>query len=524
MLLLLAAPGGQSDSLAARASADVVLVREGEVVDEDLYAGGNTITIEGVVEGDLVAWAFDRLVIDGTVEGDVIAYASSASINGTVGGSVRLVSPTARVGGSVGGDLFVIGWDVSASGEVGRDVLAWVNSLRTAGSIGRDIEGQMLGSVHVGGEVGRDVQVTVASLELTGDARVGQDVIYQARSDATIDAEAEVAGAVTRRAATVPNVRVSAVRLVSLVLAGLAFVWLGLLMLWVMPRTMERAVGAARTQPLRTLGAGLVALVVPLLAATAILTVAFLSPPDLAFVILGISAPIWLVLIGAVLGGILLAPVPIATALGRRILGRHRSAFAGYLFGIATYVLLIIVPILGPIVMAFTAVFGLGALARGVIDARGSLVWTAGEARAVERGSRRNRQNNRPRPRRLVDELEESDESDEEFFAGLAAVPSMTPDGSDDNEPDPGTMVQGAADPDRVNSDPVAPDGLDPEGSGSVGRDVPGVDRESPFAPDADSARPGPDGPVTEGSGTEGRGWESPDQADDEDPSDQQSD
>ncbi len=69
--VVLAAPGYPDDVLAARASADVVLVRENEVVGEDLYAGGNTITIEGTIEGDLVVWAFDRLDMSGTVQGDV---------------------------------------------------------------------------------------------------------------------------------------------------------------------------------------------------------------------------------------------------------------------------------------------------------------------------------------------------------------------------------------------------------------------------------------------------------------------
>ncbi len=71
---------------------DLVLVRADDVVTEDLYAAGNRISIEGRIEGDLIAAAFEEVVISGEVTGDVTVVAGRVTITGTVGGSVRVAA------------------------------------------------------------------------------------------------------------------------------------------------------------------------------------------------------------------------------------------------------------------------------------------------------------------------------------------------------------------------------------------------------------------------------------------------
>ena len=243
--------------LAATASADVVLVREGEIVDEDLYALGNTITIDGVIEGDLVFFAYDRIDIRGAVKGDVIGVAPIVRISGQVGGSVRLVGLDLSTAGEVGSDVFAAGWKVTTAGSVGRDVLAWTRSLTINGSVGRDVEGQTWGPTVIGGSIGRDVEMTVSSMELLAGAYVGQDLGYRSDLAAVIDAEAGVGGAIVQREPVSPNVSVSAARMVAFVLGLVGFLWLGIMSIWVMPATMERAVGLVRSDVLRTAASAL---------------------------------------------------------------------------------------------------------------------------------------------------------------------------------------------------------------------------------------------------------------------------
>src|SRR5690606_16684628 len=102
VLVVAVATPAQAAELAAN---DVVLVREGVVVPDDLYAAGLSVRISGEVRGDLIATAAEELVIDGLVTGSVTAVAGSVTINGTVEGSVRVIANRLTVNGTIGRDL-----------------------------------------------------------------------------------------------------------------------------------------------------------------------------------------------------------------------------------------------------------------------------------------------------------------------------------------------------------------------------------------------------------------------------------
>jgi len=105
-------------------------------------AGGTEVTINGVVEGSLFA-AGQVVTVNGQVEGSVYA-----------GGSQVILGPSARVGRNVYAagygvkternayverDLLVAGYQALLTGEVGRDVRAGVGALELSGVVGNDV-------------------------------------------------------------------------------------------------------------------------------------------------------------------------------------------------------------------------------------------------------------------------------------------------------------------------------------------------------------------------------------------------
>ena len=66
-----------------------------DTIEDDLYAFGQNIAINGTIHGDLIA-AGNNISIDGTVTGNVIAAGSTVAIRGQVGGSVRAVARPTR--------------------------------------------------------------------------------------------------------------------------------------------------------------------------------------------------------------------------------------------------------------------------------------------------------------------------------------------------------------------------------------------------------------------------------------------
>lgn len=348
-----------AERLASRAAADVVLVAEGDVVDDDLYAVGQVITIDGRVEGDLVFWAGQRLVINGEVTGDVTGAAGTMRINGRVGGSVRAVGWDLAAAGSVGRDLLGIGWRVAADGAVGRDVLAWARNLAAAGSVGRDIAGQAWGTALLAGSVGRDVEMTVGRLRVSDGADIAEDLVYRSPRLATMSEQAAVGGNLIRRHPLVPNLSVGAARTSAAIAGWLLYMLLGLLFIRVFP-SHERTAERVRARPWRSLGLGSTALLgVPL-------PVALLPWAIIAFSGWSLWAVLGAALLGIILAlGLLLAvtlySIPALMAFGGWLSRGRLSPYGAFALTSGAVGLSLFAPFyIGPALLGASALFGAG--------------------------------------------------------------------------------------------------------------------------------------------------------------------
>jgi hypothetical protein len=377
-LLSFAQPAGAIEQpliMAERAAAATVLVREGDVVDEDLYAGGNRVLIEGTVKGDLVVAAFQALEISGSVEGDVVGYSPLVVISGTVGGSLRVAADVVRVDGAVGVDVFTGARSTVVTGTVGRDLQAWTLSLDVRAVVERDILGRVFDRARIGGTIGRDVEITVRDLEVVSGTRIEGSLGYRSDREADLAADVEVGRAITQRDPVTPNVRVQAIFTLTGVLVFLAVAGLGFLLFWLMPRTLQMAVDRLQSRTLLALGVGLVVLVLPLAALFLVVVLVVDSSPELALPTAIIGLPIGVLLVGMLLFGLLVSPVPVLTVLGSRLTRQRRSTLFGYLIGLLLWGLLLAIPTVRVFITALTALLGLGAWTLGLVAARGRYQW-----------------------------------------------------------------------------------------------------------------------------------------------------
>ncbi|MEX2655481.1 MAG: hypothetical protein WD532_10705 [Acidimicrobiia bacterium] len=348
-------------AFAQRVQSNVVLVRADDVIAEDLYAAGNTIVVSGVIEGDLMAVAFDSIRIDGVVEGDVIAISNRVEITGRVEGAVRVAAASVHIEGDVGDDLFVgaLTTSTSAASSVGRDILVWGRTAELAGEVSRDIEG----SVHrwrIGGTIGGDIDVTAGEITLLPGLVVDGDVRYTADDEATVAETVSVDGTLSRAEALAPNLRVRGIRLLLQVVGVIAGLGIGLGILWAAPGRSLAAAGALARRPLQSLSWGVGLASVPV--ALVIVTVGIVSVSSLSS-----SGPLVLVLlpvalaIGAVVAvGLLTAPVPVALVVGSRMRPEW-SSYARYVLGFPVIVLAWLLPWVGGPLALLLALGGLGA-------------------------------------------------------------------------------------------------------------------------------------------------------------------
>lgn len=150
-------------------------VAAGEVVEgqnvviqdtnDDVYAFGETVTIEGTVDGDVIAFAA-LVTVNGTITGDLIAGGQAVEINGTVEDDARLAGSILAIGpeASVGDDLMVGGFalEMGSGSSVGGDLYIGAGQA-VVENIGGGIFGG-LGGMRINGVVAGN-----ATLEVAGD-------------------------------------------------------------------------------------------------------------------------------------------------------------------------------------------------------------------------------------------------------------------------------------------------------------------------------------------------------------------
>ena len=171
------------------------------------------------------------------------------------------------------------------------------------------------------------------------------------------------------------------------------------------------AIESVQTRTFLSLVVGLVVLVVPIALLIIIVVQVVDSSPELALPSTVIGLPVGLLLLGMLLFGLLVSPVPVLTALGSRLGRRRRSALSAYLIGLLVWALVLLVPTLRVFVTLFLAVLGLGAWTLGLVAARGRYEWALQPGSKHRRSSRSEVRSTQALP---IDEIWEEEEGEED--------------------------------------------------------------------------------------------------------------
>jgi len=357
-LLVLAVP---SVAMAAEVrNGTTALVAPGETVDDDLFASGQTVTVDGRVTGDVFATG-QTVVVTGTVDGDLIAAAQQVVVDGTVNGNVRAAGAVVTVNGQVGRSVTGLAQqlNISSSGRVGGSLIAAGETISAFGPVGRGITAGG-GTLELAGPVGGKVLVWSNNLSLAPNARIAADLEYRSDHQAQIPS-GTVAGRVQfdqveqrQRQAPLLNGLFDFGGLVWLFGSAI----LGALAIMLAPRASARAVELGRQQPLATFGLGLLALfAVPV---TAILIGVTLVGIPLALAVAalyGLALMLALPALGLVVG----------TEIARRVRrGDPMPVLGALAVGLIVLHLVTHLPILGGLVSFLGLAFGLGLIVQSL--------------------------------------------------------------------------------------------------------------------------------------------------------------
>ncbi|MEO0378072.1 MAG: polymer-forming cytoskeletal protein [Cyanobacteria bacterium P01_A01_bin.17] len=99
---------------------DQITVGAQEVIEDNFYAAGDRVTLDGTIKGNVFAKG-DIVDLTGTIENDVYLAGETITIDGTVKGDAILAGELITINGSVEGDLVAAGQSIVVNGTVKDD-------------------------------------------------------------------------------------------------------------------------------------------------------------------------------------------------------------------------------------------------------------------------------------------------------------------------------------------------------------------------------------------------------------------
>ena len=389
-----------------RAGQHVVVAAE-EIVTDDLYATGETVTIDGRVDGDVIT-SGREIRVNGEVTGDLMAAGQAIVVNGTIGDDIRMagmalqLGPTASVGDDVvsagfslettagsitRGSLIFSGFQALLGGDIRESLTGSMAALEIRGGIGGDSEVEVEGDPNMPPFVQYipspvTLPAVPGGLTIADSARIDGELEYTSSNKAR--GSGAGSGTLTHKEpAAAAAGAVETKRKPSW--SGRLFKWLGLIVLglllaWWVPGWLNDRSADIRSKPLPLAGIGLMGVAALPVGIVLVFVVLLVLAMILGLLKLGNLAALAMVLGLAGLGLLLLlfwlttaylAPLLVGLSTGRWVLERFAVGSAAktarglvwpLVAGLVILGLLRFVPFLGFLVALVVLLLGWGAI------------------------------------------------------------------------------------------------------------------------------------------------------------------
>ncbi|MFH1246669.1 MAG: polymer-forming cytoskeletal protein [Candidatus Liptonbacteria bacterium] len=251
-------------------------LRKGQAVNNNLYAIGGNVTVEGDINGDLIS-AGGNVLLAGTVRDDALLAGGTVNVLGPVNGDLRVVGGNITIAGPVKGEVVVVGGTVTflSGAKVGKGVSVAGGQIKLDGEVVGKVTVRG-GMVEIAGTIHNDLDIKAdQSVKIASTAVVDGNLNYAAPKEAEIMSGASVKGqtnfTLREPSAKKPNQKAGSgalaflgiwflVKLVSLLVTGL-------LLMWLVKKPLEHVMHSGRTTFGYSLLRGFVVLVVVPIAA-----------------------------------------------------------------------------------------------------------------------------------------------------------------------------------------------------------------------------------------------------------------
>lgn len=372
-----------------------------DMIDDDLYAYGN------------------RLTVDGRVTGDLTAFVSQTTINGEIGQSAYIFSQNLEHNGKIDGSLRAFAFNIAVNGFVTRSVVLFAMDVKlTKGSVierdatifgGRiSIDGTIKGNatidadvIEIAGVITGDVNLKAKKILIIPPAVITGNLTYTSRNQAEIDSTSGVtiSGRTTwnlpKKGGEEEEPGTGWTKIIVRISSLLAAFLFGIIIAYLFRPYVEEAVNQVRTRFTVSVAAGLLGVLI-LIVSVVVFALAVASLIAGFLLVSGDLAPIGsLVLVFSILmlpvssfasisGGILFysGKIIIGFWLGYLIMQRAKPASSvlsksALFLGLLILSILFIIPVAGTVFYLAAAVIGAGGIMLGIKHCRRGFLSTS---------------------------------------------------------------------------------------------------------------------------------------------------
>jgi len=237
-------------------------------VNDDYYSAGGVVDINAKIAGDVVV-SGGELIIRGRIQGDVIAAGGSVDIGGELLDDVRAAGGEISIDANITDDLIAAGGAIRVSSDTSTGGNAWLagGDVSMAGTINKGLLIKA-GTIRISGTIRGDVDLEGGDIQILEGTVIEGSLHYKSPKEAKIHSAAKITGDVTFEQIE---------REYSYGSAGIVFsmtlLVAGIVLFLLFPSFTSSATGRISTAPWKSLGLGLIVLIVTPIAAVLLMSI-----------------------------------------------------------------------------------------------------------------------------------------------------------------------------------------------------------------------------------------------------------
>ncbi len=341
-------------------TSDSIYIADDEVVEGNMYVMANNVTIEGVVNGDLLALS-QNINVKGAITGDIITISQNLNVEGEIGGNIRSIANTVSIiNSTIDRNINLIAANIliGENSTINWDALVLSGLTEHRGKINGSLHGAG-DKIIISGLINKDLNFTLNTkenryqnkvLEISENANINGNLKYSFKDRININKDA-IGGTITYNETKIKkswqkNVWSFLMSIFSALVIMLVFISLS-------KKEISKIQNKIRTRHVKSLVLGL--------------GILFLTPIVsliLMFTIIGIPLALIVLILWLIM--LYISQILVGVALGKEVRkklfkSKQANLMADSVIGVSILWSLFLIPFLGPVLMFFAVILGLGA-------------------------------------------------------------------------------------------------------------------------------------------------------------------